>query len=379
MAFMAARASGAGASPASRFDRTAAQQLEQTPPAPDADVPLGDLLATFDARDNGYLQEMIAACLLAHERDEVCAEIAQGLLYDAEQIVRVSDALRQRGEDTIADNIRRICLAYAELEPAFARAHHLMELDEHRLAREEIERIIHPGDHSYFAAAKLYVYARCRRGEGDLVGAIECYGELLTEMPERTSFAAAAASEAGSTYDRCARPVYALHMYRFVLSHYGPILRMPLADTLSRRVEELEGQCDPAARADFEADASTDEFLLCPAEATHADPTPPQREGRRIASLLVELIADIEQRLREGPFLPPVLGAPHMEPADEAPDPQERPQPAPEEASDWGPGPWERLTPGQRRELIEIGRRRFHPFQHNAAREYAEQIDPREP
>jgi hypothetical protein len=255
-----------------------------------------------------------------------------------------------------------------------------MELDEHRLAREEIERIIHPGDHSYFAAAKLYVYARCRRGEGDLVGAIECYGELLTEMPERTSFAAIAATEAGSTYNQCDRPLYALHMYRFVLSHYGPVLRMPLADALALRIEQLEQQCDAAGGTGLQTDASAGEYLLCPAGQAQADQAAPPQDGRRIASLLVELISDIEQRLRQGPFLPSaVLIAPHARPVPDASGSSDLPQAAPDDAPDWGPDEWDLLTPGERQELIEMGRRRFHPLQHHAAREYAEQIDSREP
>ncbi|HDZ20814.1 hypothetical protein LCGC14_0269050 [marine sediment metagenome] len=216
---------------------TAFAQAIEPPAEPGA---LEDVLSPLSEDE---LLELIAQAnvrRLEVEREQVIAEIRQGLLYDPQQIAEAVKLLREEQATTRLQGIRRIAKALALVDPRFARARELLAAGKNDQAVATAKKLLDAQQTTLLAAAKHLLYADGLRADGQAIEAAEAYHQMLKAMPERISFAATAAVRAGQTYDQAGRGLYAKQAYAFCLKNYGLAMTEDEVRLLMARVEQLE-------------------------------------------------------------------------------------------------------------------------------------------
>ena len=169
------------------------------------------------------IQQMLAHAVemrLKMEREQVSAEIRRGLLYDEEDI-DAALALLKRPDKSKTSNIDCVCRALAIVDLHFGKAYKLSAAGKHAEAAAAAKRALNPQQTTYLSAAKHYLYAESLVEAGRGEEAVEVYREILAAMPDRISFAAAAAVRAAETYEKLGRFLYAMQMYDHWTKNYG--------------------------------------------------------------------------------------------------------------------------------------------------------------
>lgn len=160
---------------------------------------------------------------LTAERLLVLTEIKDGTLYPllgkAERD-RISHILHDNPANTRQDNIDRICRALARSDMPFKKAHDLFAAGKCKQAAAEAAKIITRHETTYLSAAKRYVRAESLSRSGQLDRAADAFMDLTIDLPDRTSFAAAAAIRAAETYEKVNRFAYAMQMYQYAIINY---------------------------------------------------------------------------------------------------------------------------------------------------------------
>lgn len=207
--------------------------------APAAD----DLMGALDRMSPEELDRLIGDAVVSRlkvERQQVLAEIEQGLLYDPDDVDAAKALLDQSPANTQKDNIDRILAAFAKVDARFAKPYALWKQGQHAEAATAAKALANPQETTYLSAARFFLYAESLAAAGQGEPAVEAYREILASMPDRISFAATAALQAARTYDKMGRFVYAMEMYAYCLKNFGLTLDAQDAAELLKKIEEYQ-------------------------------------------------------------------------------------------------------------------------------------------
>ena len=174
---------------------------------------------------------------MKNERTAVGREIQDGLLFD-----RVDEALQQLQDnpaDTPEDNIRRITRAFATVDSRLADPAGKFEQGKFDQAGTGVKAIINPGGTGYLDAAKQMMYADSLTAQRRYSEAVQAYGQIIKEMPDKISFAAMAALRGGEAFEKMHRMKNAVLLYHWWLENYG-FLDPQRAEPLVGRIKQLE-------------------------------------------------------------------------------------------------------------------------------------------
>ena len=234
---------------------------------------------------------------LAVERKQVAEEIRQNILYDEETVAKAEKALDAPSASktgTRAENIQRICQAYAAVDDAFAVALRHYEKKEYAVAAEALKELAAPESSTYRSAAAHFLLGDALVKSGKKFKGTEVWGELLVNQPDRISFAAEAAMRSAKAYESMRRGMYALEMYTYCLNNYSLSLEKDEAEGVYKRSQELRSQyTDPiktvtTMMADLEGRLD---------RAQTGKPT--QEKHEELVALLEDLIQTAEERQRQ--------------------------------------------------------------------------------
>ncbi|MHC4562405.1 MAG: hypothetical protein ACYS8X_06495 [Planctomycetota bacterium] len=210
-----------------------------------------ELLRLLQQLDPDQLAKLIAeanAQRLAVEREQAIAEIRQGLLYDPDQIDEAAKLLESRPARTRDESILRINQALDMVDQRFAEARRLLAGNKPGEAAVAAKKLLDPHQATVVSAAQHLLYADALQQARQFEEAAEAYGDILKAMPERISFAAAAALRAGASYDRAGRGIYARDMYDYCLTNYALAIEEHEFEQVATRLAELEAiYSDPMA------------------------------------------------------------------------------------------------------------------------------------
>lgn len=215
----------------------------------------------FEGMSDKEMAEFIKNAIrrrLVTERMQVLADIEDNmlLLYDDADVDEARKILRdEEAANTQADNIDRIIRAFAVVESDLAKPYDLyrkgMALKEEGKdeqagkhfdqAAPMLKKILNSNEANYFSAAKHYLYARVLAESGKGWDAIDAYGNVIANMPDRLSFAAGAALASASTFENMGRGYYALDMYQYILNNYPATLSTDQLQHVLARLKTLKG------------------------------------------------------------------------------------------------------------------------------------------
>lgn len=220
------------------------------PAARAADAPAGDAAAGLTEDDLVELLEgltpeqldmLIDTAMTARlqvERQQVLAELREGVLYDPDDVDAAAKILFAAPADTQQDNIDRICRAFAKVDLRFAEPYRLLGEKKYAAAAAAAAKILDIHEATYLSAAKLYIYAEALVHAGRREDGVEAYRDILANMPERISFAASAALRAAEAYEKIKRRYYAMEMYAYCLKNYGLTLSKEQFDRIYEKVQK---------------------------------------------------------------------------------------------------------------------------------------------
>ncbi len=267
---------------------------EAAAPAPANDEALAEILNQMTPEEIEELVKVAAAARLEVERKTVLASIERNILYEEQAIDAAREILMNDPANTQADNIERICKAYASADDRFARVWTLYEAEDDEKLIEVLGKQLNPEDISYLSAARHYVYANALRRQDRPWKALDAYQQILVNLPDRISFASASAQASAEMYEDMGRGVYALEMYYYCLKNYSLTLTQQQVEAMYDRYEELKAIYeDPLAAACEMMDESGE--MLAQAEVGESA----QEKQEEIISLLEDLIKTAEEKQRQ--------------------------------------------------------------------------------
>jgi len=200
---------------------------------------------------------------LLTERQDVCEEIMENLLYEQEDQEKALVMIRKTPSNTRKDNVLRILMALAQVDPSFKQAWLHYQAGEFGAANKVIKKILNPEDASYHSAASYYLYALLlekdavvswKKNEGKLTAAVtlkywkavNAYSDVLLYVGLKRSFSAESALRAAAIYDRLNRFQYARDMNKYALDMYNLDLSPEERKTVLERWSQLDKLCaDP--------------------------------------------------------------------------------------------------------------------------------------
>ena len=218
-----------------------AQQADD--PSADAWALPDDIGPVFESMSPEELARLVSEAARARlqvERQQVAAEIRQGLLYDNADIRKALALLAASPAETQADNIERVMGAFAAVDGRFAEPFELFAAGKYAEALEPARAIVNDKQTTYLSAASHYLLAETLRQLGKDYEAVDLYSRILANMPDRISFAAASAVKAAAAYERLHRGTYAMEMSVYCLKNYGLTLSKEDFDAIMDRIEELK-------------------------------------------------------------------------------------------------------------------------------------------
>lgn len=192
------------------------------------------------------LVKAASANRLRVERLAVKAEISQNILYDEADIVKALEKLQAAKKLSQQDNIARICDAYATVDGRFAEPYELYKKGKFAEAEKKLKKMLNSEDATYLSAAMHFVRADSLARAGRNMDAAEAFSDILVNMPDRLSFAAAGARKAGEVYQKAGRNKYAMQMYMYCLNNYSLTLSRAELDEMLAKVRKFrEIYADP--------------------------------------------------------------------------------------------------------------------------------------
>ncbi len=344
-----------------------------------------DWASMTDEEKDAYY-DRVAAARLANERDAVATEIREDLLYDAAAKDKAAEILGTDPEDTQADNIDRICRAFAAVDAEFAEAYAPYEAGEPEKALEVLGEVLDVRQTSYRSAALHYLAGECLQELERYDEAVERYGVILAVMRDRISFASMAAVRGAEAREAEGRFYHALRMYMYCLREYDLTLSTEEYNRIYKRAKYLADIYADPANALAERMEEVKQRL---AETDSGEATREKQD--EIAAVLIDLIKFAEENSGGGGGSSPQQNQAQKGGDNEGRKPGAgRPKPAgprgtpsrpsgPAEASGLPPGiaerpgeldpaapgdtaseDWNRL-PKEERDRIEAAMRKLHP------------------
>ena len=285
-----------------------AQETKQEAP-----VGLLDGMTPEQARD--VLRKSVET-RFAGERQQVAAEIEANLTLTAAQKAGAISLLEGKPANTQRDNIERICRAFAAIDAPFAAAYKLYQGGKFVEAAEAFRKIAQANDVNYFGAAKSYLLgdALYRSVLADLGGdvvkgaidrktvwdAADVWSELLENMPDRVSFAAAAALARADAMEKLGRGIKAMEAYVYLVKNFAVTLDDEQVKAIGARLDKLaEVYKDPMQYVSGAMGDVTERL----AKTDSGQAT--QDRQKEIASVLLEVIRQLEEKPTSPPPPPP--------------------------------------------------------------------------
>lgn len=245
--------------------------------------------------DGGDALQRAAESQREAERLQAAAEIEADLLYDPRAVADATARLREPPGPDDPGNIPAVCEALGTVDGRFAEAWRALQEERYEDAVVATGSLIDPLDATFLSAATHYVRGRALVAMGRYEDAADVYRRLLVAMPERISFAAAAAEGAAEAYEQAGRLHYALRMYRYLLANYPLALTDRRAGRIEARVAEFEElYSDPLGAVAERMDAVG--RRLARAESDKAT----RRHQEQIVALLEDLIRTAEEQESRG-------------------------------------------------------------------------------
>jgi tetratricopeptide (TPR) repeat protein len=227
---------------------------------------------------------------LTMERNQVAAEIREGLLFDPGKVEVAVTALSDGPKDTFADNAERICRAFALVDARFGKAWDHQVKGSFEAAAGAFKPLISERDSSYLSAAKRFCHAEALAGLGRGEDAVDAYLDLVKAMPDRFSFSALALLRAGKTYEKMNRLYYAMTLYRLWVDSYG-VLDGQTARELTEQAERIAADYrDPLNTLGNKMDEVQKRLVQIDSGRLT------QQKQREIVAMLDDLIATAEER-----------------------------------------------------------------------------------
>ncbi|MCY2925685.1 MAG: hypothetical protein NT031_09630, partial [Planctomycetota bacterium] len=242
-------------------------------------------------------QETRSAVLrFAAERLEVAVEIKGDLLYLKKDIDAATAILEDAPANTQKDNLDRIGRALAKVDARFAKAYGLFGKKQYKEAAEAAKKILDPSRATFLTAATYVLQAESQAQAGDVDGAIDTYGDLLSTLPYHMSFASEAGVRVAQLYEKGSRFYYAMHAYNSVLRDYMLVLTAAQQEEFSRKLGEYAAIYDEPMKAliDRMGDART---LL---DATDSGART-QKKQQEVIAILTDLIKTMEEQDSKNP------------------------------------------------------------------------------
>ena len=200
------------------------------------DASLDDLLEDITV-DDQVLKAAMAERLRV-ERQQVAVEISNDVFYEKDDIVKAR-AILQKGKNTRADNIECIMRAFAIVDSDFAVLCEKMAGNKTAQVIEGLEKIINSKEANYFSAAKHYLYAEALAiSAKDYWDAIDAYGNIIVNMPDKISYAASASVRSGELFESQGRLYYATDLYAYAIRNYALTLNKTEKAALEAKVEK---------------------------------------------------------------------------------------------------------------------------------------------
>jgi tetratricopeptide (TPR) repeat protein len=214
-----------------------------------------DILSQLTPEELERLVRKADTLRLADERQRVIDEISAGSLWAEDAKDAAAKLLEEKADNTMADNIDRVCKAFAKVDPPFRKACQLFADARFKEAAESAQQLLKEDEDGFGMAAKYFLRAQSLEkfsaalAEGNspkesreiLFDAIEAYKNLVELMPERISFAAVSGLKAGKMYEDAGRNINAMKVYAVVLRNYSISLtaaeRQALLDKLDQWME----------------------------------------------------------------------------------------------------------------------------------------------
>lgn len=206
-------------------------------PVGGAEADLAEVLDNMSSEELAQLVKMAAQRRLTVERQQVVGEISQNILYEEDAVKKANALLMGDVKNTQQDNIDRICKAMALVDGRFAGAYKLYQTGRFAEAAKKLKGGLNPEDATYFSAVMHYIHADSLRKAGKTWPAVEAYTEILVNLPDRISFAAASAAEAAKLYESMKRGMYAMEMYTYCLRNYSLTMSNKQTDEMLAKVK----------------------------------------------------------------------------------------------------------------------------------------------
>lgn len=285
-----------------------------------------DLASMLDNMTPEQLAELIKKASLSrltNERQQVAAEINDGLLFIPEQKAAAVKELQDNPANTQKDNVDRICKAFAKVDERFAKPYKLYTEGKYTEAAEGFKKIVNAKESSYFSAARHYLWADslakssakapdAKTAEKLLLDATDAYIELLEGMVDRVSFASIAAVNTAEAFEKAGRGMKAMQMYMYCVKNFALTLDKEQVDNLVAKMDKLqEVYKDPM---DSVAKLMRDVKTRLDAVDSGKDT---QKKEQDVVALLEELIKMAEEQRQP----PPPRTPPTTQPGGERPEP----------------------------------------------------------
>ncbi len=271
----------------------AAASAQSTPSAGGQTAPTVDQPMT--AAEYQDLIRKANANRLAAERNLVATEIQSGF-NDPAAAERAVGNLNDRPKNTQQDNIDRICRAFAQADPDFAKLYKLYSAGKFKDAVALGKAMVNDQS-SFLQTAKGYIYCRSLEAlpGGSYEEAGDAYIDLVSHSRTRISFAADAVARLAELYERNGRNIYAMESWALLLQDYGLTLEPARFDALVAKVKDLQSQyADPLGTV--AAMMSKVKERLARIDSGQGT----QATQRRIVAMLNDLIRTEEDKDRAG-------------------------------------------------------------------------------
>lgn len=227
---------------------------------------------------------------LTMEREQVAAEIREGLLFDPAKIDEAVRNLSAGPKNTCDDNAQRIYRAFALVDGRFAKAYELLDKGNFQAAAGAFKPLISERDTSYLAATKRFAYAEALAGAARNEDAAEAYVDLVAAMPDRFSFASLGLLKAGRTYEKLHRLYHAMSLYKLWIDSFG-LLDSQTSQELADRVDKIAADYDRPLESLSKKMSDVQTRL---AQTDSGKDT--QQKQREIVTMLDDLIATAEEQ-----------------------------------------------------------------------------------
>lgn len=266
-----------------------------------ADDAIDDWFSSLSPEERDALIRKAIELRLKQERAQVKVAIKGNVLTERRKVLDAMEVLSKDPANTQTDNIQRILKAFSIVDESFGKAHALVvearnangkvAEAKYKEASAVLKKVLNSQKATYLSAAKHFLYAEALAGSGRQWQAIDAYGDLLVNMPDRISFAAEAAVQAANVYEEMGRFYYAMQMYQFTLQNYEVTLPSKTVQRMRSRFDELQAIYKDPLNAIAGKMAEVEERL---ASADSGEST--QQREQEVAAILEDLIKTMEEK-----------------------------------------------------------------------------------